>query len=96
MMMRRHGYEADEEEIDRRYRIAYKEHKTSETMRYIGDGKEFWKAVVMEAVACRDEKVFEDIYGFYELPAAWKVQISASGPRRGPRCPSSCSRDSII
>lgn len=74
MMMKRHGYDADVEEIDARYQVAYKQQKTTNKMRYIGDGKEFWRAVVMKSIGCEDQEVFEDIYGFYELPAAWKVQ----------------------
>jgi len=76
-MMKRHGYPADEEEIEQRYKVAYKRHKTNSTLRYVGDGKEFWRVVVKEAVNCDDDKVFEDIYTFYELPAAWKVSPGA-------------------
>jgi len=77
MMMKRHGYPADAAAIDARYKVAYKRHKTNDELRYVGDGKEFWRVVVMEAVDCQDPKVFEDIYNFYELPAAWKVSPGA-------------------
>lgn len=79
MMMRRHGYEADVDAINERYQRAYKAHKTNEELRYVGDGKEFWRVVVGEAVACQDPSVFEDIYTFYELPAAWKVGHGSRG-----------------
>lgn len=85
MMMKRHGYPADAAAIDARYKVAYKRHKTNDELRYVGDGKEFWRVVVMEAVDCQDPKVFEDIYNFYELPAAWKVGQPEGGSWR-PEC----------
>jgi len=77
MMLRRHGYAANEEDINRRYQVSYREHKTSDTLRYVGDGKEFWRAVVQDSIGCTDPSVFEDIYSFYELPAAWRVSAGA-------------------
>lgn len=46
-------------------------------LRYQGDGKPFWKAVVSQATGCTDDDYFEEIYEYYANGDAWKLPAGA-------------------
>jgi FMN phosphatase YigB (HAD superfamily) len=41
--------------------------------RYSGDARDFWRTIVNKSLDCKDERVFEDIYQYYERSEAWTL-----------------------
>ncbi|GAB4823833.1 hypothetical protein N2152v2_010879 [Parachlorella kessleri] len=64
-------------EVLQRFRRAYNTPWGRSTIRYVGDGKPFWRHIVMESLGCKDERVFEDIYEYYARGEAWTLSPGA-------------------
>jgi REG-2-like HAD superfamily hydrolase len=47
------------------------------SIRYVGDGRPFWRHIVSQATGCSHEQMFEDIYGYYAEAGAWRVAPGA-------------------
>lgn len=43
----------------------------------MGDGRPFWRVIVQTATGSASQPLFEDIYGHYQQPGAWKVAPGA-------------------
>jgi REG-2-like HAD superfamily hydrolase len=47
-------------------------------LRYVGDGRAFWKFVVQASTGCPDARFFEEVYAYYERPEAWTLAPGAA------------------
>uniref|UniRef100_A0A061QZ03 Haloacid dehalogenase-like hydrolase domain-containing protein 3-like n=1 Tax=Tetraselmis sp. GSL018 TaxID=582737 RepID=A0A061QZ03_9CHLO len=74
---RNHVITATDAEMLRRFRSAYNRPWGRSTIRYVGDGREFWKYVVTETTGCNDNEFFEGIYEYYARKEAWRVTSGA-------------------
>ena len=72
-----YGVRLSEEEILARYRRAYATPWAESSIRYVDDGKPFWRFIVAEATGIDNEDMFEDIYEYYAGSEAWKVAPGA-------------------
>ena len=82
----RHGApDVSEADILAGYRRAYSRPYGKSRIRYVGDGREFWRGVVAEAVQSDDEKLFEDLFGYYGRPEAWKLLDGSAAAIQGLR-----------
>lgn len=70
---RARGHVADPVEVEARFRAAYR----SFTGPQQGDGREFWRPIVSEAVGVDDGRLFEDLYEWYATPKAWWIDDEA-------------------
>lgn len=66
-----HGVEVEPAEAARRFREAFGRPWTG--LRYVGDGRPFWRAMVAASVGSADEGLFEDLYEWFARPEAWRV-----------------------
>lgn len=73
----KYGVELDEKEVLARYRWAYSQPWAHSSIRYVGDGRPFWKYIVSHATGCDEHEMFEDIYHYYQRPEAWFVAPGA-------------------
>lgn len=46
-------------------------------LRYVGDGRPFWRFIVEASTGCNNEGLFEELYQYYVRPEAWKVAPGA-------------------
>lgn len=46
-------------------------------LRYVGDGRPFWRFIVQESLGCSDEAMFEEVYDYYVQPGAWTLAPGA-------------------
>jgi REG-2-like HAD superfamily hydrolase len=74
---KRYGLELSESEILARYRKAYAEPWVKSSIRYVDDGRPFWKFIVAESTGIDDEGMFEEIYSYYSRKEAWSVAPGA-------------------
>ena len=58
-------------------RRAYNSPWTESSIRYVGDGRQFWHHVVSQSTGCTNREMFEQIYGYYERPEAWSITPGA-------------------
>ena len=58
-------------------RRAYNSLWTESSIRYVGDGRQFWHHVVSQSTGCTNREMFEQIYGYYERPEAWSITPGA-------------------
>jgi REG-2-like HAD superfamily hydrolase len=74
----RHGLAcpAPHEVLDR-YREAYNTPWGQSSLRYVGDGRPFWRHIVAHALGVDHEGAFEDIYEYYARGEAWAVSPGA-------------------
>lgn len=47
------------------------------TIRYVGDGRPFWRHIVKHSTGSADPHLFEDIYEYYACGEAWTVSKGA-------------------
>lgn len=78
----KYGVTLSEDEILARYRTAIVRRKTVDvwtqpTIRYIGDGRDFWRYVVGYATGCDSEALLEELYEYYARPEAWNITPGA-------------------
>ena len=74
---RKYGVALSEAEVLRRYRQAYSTPWAGSTIRYVGDGRPFWRFIVSRATGCDDPELFEEIYSYYARAEAWSVSPGA-------------------
>lgn len=72
---RRHGVEVSEEEVRAGFRRAFAHPRPQ--LRYVGDGRPFWREVVAEATGSADPDLFEDLYRGFAHPEAWTLAEGA-------------------
>lgn len=77
-----YGVRLSEEEILARYRRAYSTPWAESSIRYVDDGKPFWRFIVSESTGVDNEDMFEDIYEYYAGSEAWKVAPGAEAALR--------------
>lgn len=56
-----------------RFRRAYNRPWGHSSIRYVGDGKEFWKYIVNETTGCNHPEYFEKVYEYYARAEAWNL-----------------------
>lgn len=64
-------------EVLARYREAYSRPWANSTLRYVGDGRPFWRSIVAHATGSDNQDLFEDIYMYYARAEAWTVSPGA-------------------
>jgi REG-2-like HAD superfamily hydrolase len=74
---KKYGVTLDAKEVLLRYREAYNTPWGQSTLRYVDDGKPFWRSVVSHATQCNNEELFEEIYEYYARGDAWFVSPGA-------------------
>lgn len=74
---RKYGVTLSAKEILLRYREAYNRPWADSTIRYVDDGRPFWRYIVGHATGCHDEELFEEIYHYYARGEAWCVSPGA-------------------
>lgn len=72
-----HGVSLPEQEILARYRRAYNTPWGRSPIRFVDDGRDFWRFVVGQATLCDSPELFEKIYDYYAQPAAWRLTPGA-------------------
>lgn len=74
----RHGLDCDPALVQSRFRRAFHDvGAPAGGLRYEGDGRPFWRQVVARSVGSSDPALFEALYAWYRLPAAWRVTPGA-------------------
>ena len=74
---RKYGIDLDPREVLYRYREAYNTPWAESPVRYVGDGRPFWRHIVGQAVGVNNEAMFEEIYEYYARGEAWDVSTGA-------------------
>ena len=79
---KRHGVAVSESQILSGYREAFAnppvpDFWSSLNLRYVGDGKVFWRHVISKATGSDSEALLEDLYHYYERREAWVVPQDA-------------------
>lgn len=74
---KRHGVALSEAEVLARFRAAYNTPWGGSTIRYVGDGRPFWRHIVALSTGSDDPDLFEDIYEYYARGEAWTVSPGA-------------------
>lgn len=46
-------------------------------LRYVGDGRPFWRYIVQESTGCSNDELFEEVYDYYVQPGAWTLAPGA-------------------
>ena len=72
-----YGIRLHRAEILARYRRAYATPWAASSIRYVDDGKPFWRFIVSESTGIDDERMFTSIYEYYSRPEAWTVAPGA-------------------
>lgn len=73
----KYGVNLSEEEILMRFRIAYGTPWADSSLRYVEDGRPFWRFIVQESTGCDNKDLFEEIYQYYARGEAWYVTPGA-------------------
>ncbi|XP_055808722.1 uncharacterized protein LOC129877259 [Solanum dulcamara] len=69
----KYGVEYSEDEILKRYRWAYEQPWGRSRLRYVNDGRPFWKHIVSASTGCSDTQYFEELYNYYTTEKAWHL-----------------------
>lgn len=48
------------------------------SLRYVGDGRPFWRFIVAASTGSDDPKLFEELYAYYAQPSAWRLAPGAA------------------
>jgi REG-2-like HAD superfamily hydrolase len=80
-----YGLTLTADEILARYRRSYAKPWAASSIRYVGDGKPFWRFIVSESTGIDDERMFTAIYEYYSRPEAWRVAPGAREALRAVR-----------
>ena len=73
----KYGVTLDPREVLRRYREAYNTPWAESSIRYVDDGRPFWRAIVAHATGSDNQDMFEEIYEYYARGEAWYVSPGA-------------------
>eukprot|EP00210_Caulerpa_lentillifera_P009492 g9052.t1 len=78
----KYGVKLTEDEILFRYREAFAhpplhDQWASTSLRYVGDGKEFWKHIISHSTGCNSDDLVDELYKYYEQKEAWAVESGA-------------------
>ncbi|KAJ9509937.1 hypothetical protein QJQ45_011466 [Haematococcus lacustris] len=68
----------DQEEILQRFRWTYNHPErgcagSSSSMRFVGDGRQFWSRLLTECTGCPEAAMHEAVYRYYAGPSAWRL-----------------------
>lgn len=74
----KYGVVLSEREVLHRFRRAYNTPWEHSHIRYVGDGRPFWKYIVAQSTGCNNSELFEEIYKYYEDPRAWGLAPGAA------------------
>lgn len=74
---KRYGLSLTPHEILQRYRVAYSTPWAQSSIRYVDDGRPFWRFIVKESTGIENEEMFEEIYEYYSRAEAWVVAPGA-------------------
>ncbi|KAL4445769.1 hypothetical protein ABPG77_008968 [Micractinium sp. CCAP 211/92] len=74
---KQYGCTLNAQEVLRRYRQAYNTPWGKSTIRYVGDGRPFWRHIVFESTACCNEQMFEELYDYYARGSSYFVTPGA-------------------
>ncbi|KAF8721004.1 hypothetical protein HU200_023415 [Digitaria exilis] len=69
----KYGVKYSEDEILMRYRRAYEQPWGGSRLRYVDDGRAFWKHIVTSSTGCSDAQYFEELYQYFMTEKAWKL-----------------------
>lgn len=73
----KYGLRLTGKQILERYRSAYSKPWAGSSIRYVQDGRPFWRFIVAESTGSTNQDLFEDLYEYYATGAAWKVSPGA-------------------
>mmetsp|Transcript_14977 Transcript_14977/g.32461 ORF Transcript_14977/g.32461 Transcript_14977/m.32461 type:complete len:292 (+) Transcript_14977:149-1024(+) len=73
-----YGVNLSEKQVLQNFRRAYNTPWAGSNIRYVGDGKPFWRHIVAESTGCKSPEMFEEIYDYYQRPEAWKATPGAA------------------
>jgi len=73
----RFGLSLSSDEILQRYRRAYSTPWAKSPIRYVEDGRPFWRFIVKESTGIDNIEMFEDVYEYYARGEAWTVAEGA-------------------
>lgn len=74
---KKYGVTLDAKQILLRYREVYNTPWAHSTLRYVGDGRPFWRHIVSYATDCNNEELFEEVYEYFCGADAWHVSPGA-------------------
>jgi REG-2-like HAD superfamily hydrolase len=66
------------DEVLRRYRRAYNTPWGGSTIRYVGDGRPFWRHIVTKSTGCCSEEMFEELYDYYAKGSSYELMQGAA------------------
>ena len=72
-----YGLTRTPEQILSSYRKAYAKPWAHSSIRYVDDGRPFWKFIVAESTGIDNEEMFEALYAYYSRKEAWTVAPGA-------------------
>eukprot|EP00882_Tetradesmus_deserticola_P006793 GHRQ01007152.1.p1 GENE.GHRQ01007152.1~~GHRQ01007152.1.p1 ORF type:complete len:293 (+),score=101.96 GHRQ01007152.1:173-1051(+) len=73
----KYGVQLTEYEVLRRFRSAYNMPWGRSQLRYVGDGRPFWRFIVEQSTGCCNEQLFEEVYEYYAQADAWALAPGA-------------------
>lgn len=79
---RPYGISFSPDEMLWRYRRAYSTPWAESSIRYVDDGRPFWRFIVRESTGIDNEQMFEEIYDYYARAEAWVVAPGAEDALR--------------
>lgn len=75
---RKYGVELKTNDVLQRFRRAYNTPWRDSRLRYVGDGRPFWRYIVEQSTGCDNEAMFEEVYQYYAHPDAWVLAPGAA------------------
>lgn len=72
-----YGLRLEPPQILANYRRAYSKPWAESSIRYVDDGRAFWKFIVAESTGIDNEEMFEALYDYYARAEAWVVAPGA-------------------
>lgn len=73
----RYGCVLSEQQVLERFRSAYNTPWGGSPLRYVGDGRPFWRSIVRASTGCSAEGLFDELYDYYAQPEAWALTTGA-------------------
>jgi len=73
----KYGVRLSQQDILERYREAYATPWSESAIRYVGDGRPFWRSIVSRSTGCDNPEYFEEVYAYYGRGEAWTVSAGA-------------------
>jgi FMN phosphatase YigB (HAD superfamily) len=75
---KKYGCDLSADEVLRRYRRAYNTPWGGSTIRYVGDGRPFWRHIVTKSTGCCSEEMFEELYDYYAKGSSYELMQGAA------------------